>query len=249
MRLGQMPLLWVLLAVFSCLVPRGALAAEGEASLALQSAPDLSAYLGQPILRIVVLTEGGRWPSMPSIEHAKVGQLMTTDLVRRVLQELGDTGHFADLRASVEADSNGVKLLIRVVPRRLIASIRVSPGSLDQDDVLRAADVHVGSPLTAAELGAMQTRVMQLYSRRGYDHAHVAVEALDTDDPYAIVLTIEVASGPPRTIATRRFGVWPDPAAFGVAEALSGYTVGVGDRANEDALSDADRALEADLKT
>ncbi|MES1174405.1 MAG: POTRA domain-containing protein [Myxococcales bacterium] len=249
MRLGQMPLLWVLLAVFSFLTPSLARAAEGEASLDLQSAPDLSAYLGQPIARIVVLTEGGRWPSMPSIEHAKVGQLMTTDLVRRVLQELGDTGHFADLRASVDADSGGVRLVIRVVPRRLIASIRVSPGPLDQDDVLRAADVRVGSALTAADLSAMQTRVMQLYTRRGFDRAHVAVEAVDTDDPFSVVLTIEVVSGAPRIIAARRFGVWPDPEASGMAEALSAYSLGVGDRANEDALSDADRALEADLKT
>ncbi|MEO6599376.1 MAG: POTRA domain-containing protein [Polyangiaceae bacterium] len=249
MRLGQMPSLWVLLAVFSFLAPCLARAAEGETSLRLQSAPDLSAYLGQPIARIVVLTEGGRWPSTPTIEHAKIGQLMTTDLVRRVLQELGDTGHFADLRASVDADADGVKLVIRVVPRRLIASIRVSPGSLDQDDVLRAAAVRVGSALTAAELGAMQTRVMQLYTRRGYDRAHVIVEALDTDDPYAVVLTVDVASGPARIIAIRRFSVWPDPEALGMAEALAGYTIGVGDRANEDALSDADRALEADLKT
>ncbi|MET0795305.1 MAG: POTRA domain-containing protein [Polyangiaceae bacterium] len=249
MRLGQMPLLWVLLAVFSLLASRTVCAAEGEASLDLQSAPDLSAYLGQPITHIVVLTEGGRWPSTPTIEHARVGQLMTTDLVRRVLQELGDTGHFADLRASVESEAGGVRLVIRVVPRRLITSIRVSAGALDQDDVLRAADVHAGSALTAAQLGAVQTRVAQLYMRRGYDRANVVVEAVDTDDPFVVVLTIEVTSGPPRIIATRRFGVWPDPGAVGMAEALSGYAVSAGDRANEDALSDADRALEADLKT
>jgi outer membrane protein insertion porin family len=248
MRLGQMPLLWVLLAVFSLLAPSLARAGEDERSLALQSAPDLSAYLGRPISRIVVLTEGGRWPAMPSIEHAKVGQLMTTDLVRRVLQELGDTGHFADLRASVDADAGGVRLVIRLVPRRLIANIRVSPSALDQDDVLRAADVHVGSALTAAELGAVQARVTQLYTRRGYDRAHVVVEARDTDDPFSVVLAIEVASGTPRLVGTRRFGVWPDPQAVGMAEALSGYAVGVGDRLDEDALSDADRALEADLK-
>jgi len=54
--------------------------------------------------------------------------------------------------------------------------------------------------------------------------------------------------GPPRTISLRRFGVWPDPEAEGMADALSGYAIGKGDRANEDALSDADRALEAELR-
>ena len=249
MRLGQMPLLWVLVAVFSLLTPSLTRAAEGEASLDLQSAPDLSGYVGQPITRIQVVTEGGRWASAPSIEHARAGQLMTTDLVRRVLQELGDTGRYADMRASVDSDGGGVRITIRVVPRRIIASIRVSAGAMDQDDVLRAAEVRQGGAITAAELSAMQARITLLYARRGYDRARAVVEAVDTDDPTSIVLTIEVTPGPPRIISARRFGVWPDPSAEGMAEALSGYAVGARDRANEDALADADRALEVDLKT
>ena len=101
--------------------------------------------------------------------------------------------------------------MIRVVPRRLVANIRLAAGALDQDDVLRAAEVHQGGALTAADLGAMQMRVTQLYARRGYDRAHVVVEAVDTDDPSAIVLSIEVSAGPARIISVRRFGVWPDP--------------------------------------
>ncbi len=153
------------------------------------------------------------------------------------------------MRASVDAEVGGVRLTIRVVPRRLIANIRVAAGGLEQDDVLRAADVHQGGALTAVELRALQDRVTALYVRRGYDQARVTVETVDTDDPASVVLTIDVIAGPPRNIALRRFGVWPDPAAEGMAEALSGYAVGQGDRANEDALTDADRALETDLKT
>src|SRR6188768_3817569 len=155
MRLGQMPLIWVLTAVISMLSPARAAAAESEASLVLQSAPDLSAYLGQPITRIQVLTEGGRWTATPVIEHVRIGQLLSADLVRRVLSELGDSGRFADMRASVDAEASGVRLTIRVVPRRLIADIRVTAAGLDQDDVLRVADAHQGSALTAAELRAL----------------------------------------------------------------------------------------------
>ena len=100
MRPAQMPLLWVLTAALFWLSPQRAPAADGDLPLVLQAAPDLSAFLGQPIARIQVLTEGGRWGSSPVIEHARVGQLLTTDLVRRVLEELGDTGHYADLSAS-----------------------------------------------------------------------------------------------------------------------------------------------------
>ncbi len=92
MRLGQMPLIWVLTAVFSMLRPWPVFAAERDATLVLQSPPDLSPFIGRPITRIQVLTEGGRWTATPLIEHARIGQLLSADLVRRVLAELGDSG-------------------------------------------------------------------------------------------------------------------------------------------------------------
>jgi outer membrane protein insertion porin family len=218
--------------------------------LVLQSAADLSAYVGRPISRIVFASKGQRWSTAPTIEHARVGQLLDADLVRRVLEELGDTGRYADLRAGVENDGEGVRLVITVEPRRLIASIRVAAGgTIDEEEMLRAADAHEGQAVTVAELHAMQARVVALYVRRGYDRARVIVDAVDTDDPSSVVLTVEVTPGPARSIVARHFGVWPDPEAPGIAEALSRYDVGVGDRADEDSLADADRALEAELKT
>jgi len=215
----------------------------------LQPAPDLSPYVGKPIVRIQVLTEGGRWTATPTIEHARIGQLLSADLVRRVLSELADSGRYADLRATVDTEASGVRLTIRVVPRRLIVSIRLSAPGLEHEDVLRVANVHQGGALTAEELKALEARVLALYVRRGYDQAKVTVGAVDTDDPASIVLTIDAVPGPARKISARTFGVWPDPNAEGVAEALSNYALGRGDRANEDALDDADRALEAELKT
>ncbi|HEY3668257.1 MAG TPA: POTRA domain-containing protein, partial [Polyangiaceae bacterium] len=249
MRLGQMPLLWVLAAVFSWLAPRAAYAADGDAPLVLQSAPDLSGFVGRPITRVQVVTQGGRWAVSSDLEHARAGQLLTTDLVRRALEELGDTGRYADLRAAVEADGDGVRLVLSVEPRRLIASVRVAAGPIDQEEVQRAADAREGGAVTAAELRAMQGRILELYRRRGYRNAHATVEAVDTDDPTSVLLIIDVAAGAPTIISSRHFGVWPDPQATGMAEALAGYSVGSGDRADEDALADADRALEADLKT
>ncbi|HEY4106287.1 MAG TPA: POTRA domain-containing protein [Polyangiaceae bacterium] len=250
MRLNPMPLLWVLLAAFSWFAEARASAAESDAPLVLHSAPDLSAFVGRPISRIDFVTQGARWASTPTVEHARVGQLLSSDLVRRALEELGDTGRYADLRASVESDGAGVRLIITVEPRRLIANIRVTGGgAIDEEELRRAADAREGGAVTAAELRAMQAQILALYRRRGYDRARALVDAVDTDDPSAILLTIEVASGPPRLIASRHFGVWPDPAAEGMADALSSYNVGTGDRADEDALTDADRALETELKT
>ncbi len=249
MRFFRMPLLWVLLAAFSWFTTGRARAAEGDAPLSLHSAPDLTGYLGRPITRIDFVTVGGRWASSPTSQYAHVGQLLSADLVRRVLEELGDTGRYADLRAAVENDGEGVRLVLTLEPRRLIASIHFNGGPLEEEEVLRAADARGGGAVTAAELGGMQKRILALCQRRGYDHARVAVGAIDTDDPTAILLTIEIAPGKARVIAQRRFGVWPDPEAAGMADALASYSVGSGDRADEDTLGDADRALETELKS
>lgn len=249
MRLIRMPLLWVLLAAFSWFTVGRARAAEGDAPLSLHSAPDLSRYLGRPITRIDFVTVGGRWAVSPAIEQARVGQLLSADLVRRVLSELGDTGRYADLRAAVETDGEGVRLVLTVEPRRLIASIRFSGGALEEDEVRRAANARDGGSVTAAELSGMQTRILALYRRRGYEHAHVAVGAIDTDDPASVLLTIEIVPGKARVVAVRRFGVWPDPKAEGMTDALATYAVGAGDRVDEEVLADADRALETELKS
>jgi len=248
MRRAAMPWLWVLIVVFAWWLPARAAADEAAASLVLQSPPDVSRFVGRPITHIDIVTRGARWSAAPALEFARVGQTLSAELVRRALEELGDTGRYADVRASVEEDGPGVRLRLEVEPRRVIANIRLSAGAIEQEEILRAAGVRDGGEITAAELGAIQGRLLALYRRRGYDRARATIDAIDTDDPSAVVLTIEVIAGPPNVIARRRFGVWPDPQAEGMAEALSSYGVGAGDRADEDTLTEADRALETDLK-
>ena len=62
MRRGQMPLLWVLLAALALLCPGLARAADAEAVLDLQAAPDLAAYALLPAL-VLVLACGSAGPA------------------------------------------------------------------------------------------------------------------------------------------------------------------------------------------
>jgi outer membrane protein assembly factor BamA len=177
----------------------------------------------------------------------QVGQTFTPEIARRALDELSDSGRFGDLRAEAEPLGDGVLLRIRVVARRIITSLRLS-GVSDADELLRAAQIRVGSEITARDLPDLTRRLEGELGRRGYPDAKVRAEPFDADDPMAIVLSFEAQPGAPARISERHFFVWPDPKAKGLAGLLSSYAVGKGDRVDLDAVEAASRALEEKLK-
>src|ERR1041384_5610486 len=76
----------------------------------LRPAPDTSALMGRVLTRVVVAVDGARWRGAPPSVRAVAGQVLSSELVRRSLDELLETGRFADARAEVEADGEGVRL-------------------------------------------------------------------------------------------------------------------------------------------
>ncbi|MCK6536599.1 MAG: BamA/TamA family outer membrane protein [Polyangiaceae bacterium] len=214
----------------------------------LTPAPALGALFGRTITRVEVLPVGGRWEERPSLRFVRAGDTLTSELARRAMLELTDTGRFANVSADAEADGAGVALRLKVVPRRIVASIRVAGGVLDTEETLRAARVRSGSEVTAAELAGIARRVQDQYVRRGHPTAAVRIDAIDTDDPLRVVLLLDIVPGEPRRVASRRFFVWPNPKVEGLAEVLSSYAVGVRDRADDDDLVAANRELEKALR-
>jgi len=210
--------------------------------------PSLGPVLGRPIARMEVVSVGARWDERPKLRFVRVGDALTPELARRAMLELTDTGRFANVSAEVSQQSDGVLLLLRVVPRRLIASARILGGVLDTDETLRAARIRVRGEVTAAELVAMAARVRELYRHRGYPAATVTLDTIDTDDPMRVVLVMDVRPGEPRIVDRRRFIVWPDPKVEGLSEPLFGYLVASGERVDEEQLAAADRDLEQQLR-
>src|SRR6478752_6362506 len=92
----------------------------------LHAASDLSELAGRPLTRVEVLVSGARWRGTTPSVRAEVGQVLSSELVRRSLDELLESGRFADARAEVEADGAGVRLRFRLTPRRVVADVRVS---------------------------------------------------------------------------------------------------------------------------
>lgn len=233
------------LAISVWLVAAGAWA---QRALQVDPAPDISALVGRPLTRVEVVPTGSRWLGSRLSVRAEVGQLLSPELVRRSLDELLESGKLADARAEVEADGDGVRLVFRVTPRRVIADVRVTGGVLADDLLLRAVGVQVGRELTAEDLSRIEAKLRQEHARRGFPSAEASLTAIDTDDPLRVALRIDLAPGAPKRIAERRFYVWPDPNEPVLRSLLNGYAQNRGDRADEEQLDDADHKLEALLR-
>lgn len=225
-----------------------ALSAQAQQVPKLEPAPDISALAGRPLTRIEVRLVGSRWLGERPSVSAEAGQVLSPELVRRSLDELLETGKYADAQAQVEADGDGVLLRFLVTPRRVIADVRVTGGVLADDVLLRAIGVQVGRELTADDLTRLEARLRQEHARRGFPDARATLQAIDTDDPLRVALRIDLVPGAPKRIGERRFYVWPDPKEPVLRGLLNAYTQNRGDRADEEQLDDADHKLEGLLR-
>ncbi len=240
-----------LLAVALCALPAEAEPAAPAAERTLPrmgTPPELGDLAGRRVVRIDVVTIGGRWAEPVKLERVRVGDPLSLELARRAMRELTDTGRYASASASAQADGDGAVLRIDVLPRRIIAGLRLQGGLLDADDTLRAADVHEGGEVTAPGLPRIAERVRLYYVHHGFRSATVGVDAVDTDDPMGVVLTLDVTPGAPVAIGRRTFAVSPYPPLPQLKELLNDYALAEGDRADEDQLGNADRDLEHTLR-
>jgi outer membrane protein insertion porin family len=224
------------------------LAAQARAP-ELHAAPDLSALAGRPLSRVEVVISGQRFRGVTPQVRAKAGQVFSPELVRRSLDELLESGKFADARAEVEAEPSGVRLTFRLTPRRVVADVRVSGGVLPDDALLRAIGVQVGGELTDDDLQRIERRIRGEYARHGFPATRASVTAFDTDDPLRVALRIDLSPGPPRRLDQRRFFAWPDPNEPVLRSLLKDYSVDRGERADEEQLELADRKFEELLRS
>jgi outer membrane protein assembly factor BamA len=203
---------------------------------------------GRPIVRVEVVVEGGRFAQAAPVTQVRAGQAFSSEVARRAMQELLDTGHFADVKIEVEEVSAGVVLRLRALPRRVVARVELSGSPLPSDELLRGGTLRVGDELTAPGLPQITARLEHELAQRGFPQAKVTASVLDTDDPLNVVVALDVKAGAPEPIVDRWFGVWPDPNAPGLRSVLGGYGVGRGDRADAEALANADKELRTALR-
>jgi outer membrane protein assembly factor BamA len=227
--------------------------AEPVERAAAQRAPVLPPSLGQdlegrPIVRVEVMVEGGRFAQAAEVTQVRAGQAFSAEAARRAMQELTDTGRFADVKIEVEEAGQGLVVRLRALPRRVVARIEISGSPIGTDEVLRGGTLRVGDELTAPNLPRIERQIEGFLAQRGFPQAKVTALALDTDDPLNVVVSLDIKSGPPELVVDRTFGVWPDPNAPGLRSVLGGYEVGRRDRADTEALASADKNLRTALR-
>ncbi|MRG91444.1 BamA/OMP85 family outer membrane protein [Polyangium spumosum] len=218
---------------------------EPQAALAapeLAPPPDTTALTGKPIRRVDVVTVGSRWSTSPRVTKVRLGEAFQPSAARAVMRELNETGQFARVTVEAFAEGGGVVLRVFVLPRRLVASIRLAGATLDRAATLDAARVREGGEITAPMLTEIAQRIRRYYAEHGYPQATVGADVSDTDDPTRVVLRIDIEAGAPRTVTRREFVITP-----GMKRELRGleekYRFGVGARIDEPLLEEADREL------
>lgn len=220
----------------------------------LGGAPALGDLVGRPIDRVEVVVTGPRWVAPAQVRSVHPGEPLTLAAARRAARELLATGAYAKASTEVERTGGRVILRVRVLPRRLVANVRVDGGALDDDEMLREAHIAAGAEVTAVSLPEMESRARGFYAAHGFPSARITIEPRDTDDRMRVALHLQVEPGAPRTIARRvivedgpRFA--PDPKLDEELHDLErSYRFGDGDRLDEEALASADHALVERLK-
>jgi outer membrane protein assembly factor BamA len=215
----------------------------------IQPPADLASLAGRPIGSIEVVVTGGRWTQPVSIHSLKAGETFTAAAARRAARELSATGRYARVSLFAEARGGGVALRFLVLPRRLIASVKVVGGNLDEDALLAEARIVQGGEVTAVTLPQMIQRAQSFYAQHGYAKAQADIELRETDDPMRVALLLRIEPGP-QSLVTQRIFV-RDGMAYApdvdldaeLSDIESHYAIDRGDGVDEESLAAADRAL------
>ncbi len=210
--------------------------------------PLAAELVGRPVTKVEVVTAGGRWQVAEKLRDNPLGQALSAAYARAVVRELLSTGRYADARVSALPWGAGALLRVTVVPRRVVAQVRVTGGGLDEALILETAGVGPGDDVTLATLPEVDARVRALFHDRGFPDASVATQAVDTDDPMQIVLHLSVRPGDPLLVAQRELEVHPRMTGE-LSRLISEYQVDEADRVDAEELKRADLALTRRLRT
>ncbi len=153
-------LLWLV-----CWVKPASAQVSGQVSLSPRV--ENERLLSQEVLDVELRLEGELWREPFALRTIKKGDRYSPTLVRRVLNELAQSGLFADLSAEVRSENAGVVLIIQATPRRMIQAIFYE-GDTDLSDAARRALTNLvllGSHVVKQEWNEMDTRGIALYQQ------------------------------------------------------------------------------------
>ena len=204
--------------------------------------------VGRPVYRIDVVSRGERWKGIAPVHRVQLGEPYSGEVARRAMRELLDTGYFANATAEVQPDTQGIRLILYVEPRRVVRQVSLVGSPIAQDTLLEAARLQNGMEVGENDLPALTQRLRQLLAWHGFSSANVRLETSDTENQQETDLTFLVDPGAPNLVELRTFIVSPQPVSTALSSLLNGYGVQLGERADEEQLERADHELERELR-
>ncbi len=218
---------------------------------ALFAAADVARFAGRPVRVIDVVVDDRRWADVrvPSLSTVRYGDPVTAADLRLLMQEALKTGDFAWARAELDDAGEGVRVVVHLMPRKLVESVQLDlhGAPLDGADLLRVTELQEESELVAQDMDVYKSRVENVLRRHGFPSPIVRLQTRGTNDPLRVVLLVDADPGAPLRVERRLFypvrGTAADLAPFQRA-----YTVQAGDRADEPALVASDTELELLLR-
>ena len=200
-----------------------------------------------PILEVVVAGETAGTVTARDI-GVRIGSRLTRALLRDTTERLLATERYADAQLDVERTDGGVRLIVTLVPRLVLLRVQITGNDvLENDDLLRAAQISEGGEVRTEQLGELTRRIESAYSEHGYSAARAVLSLRDTDDPSKKVLVVAVREGRPALLRAIRFA-GETPEADARALVLSELGLGRGDVVDRGALGDGVRRAEAALR-
>ncbi|MBX3231824.1 MAG: BamA/TamA family outer membrane protein [Labilithrix sp.] len=227
----------------------------GNPTPELTAGPDLTPYLNMVVegVEVTIDPDDARvWPdvTVPTVGTLKPGDPLSRQGLRDALAEVLANGAFADARSELTLTDAGVKVTIRVVPRKVIDSVRVDlhGAPLDADEIVRELDLATDGEVVASELPKQHTRLEAILQRHGFSGPSVAITTRPSrTDPLRVRVDVSVTVGAPRKIERRVIyteGATPEERE----DAERFYGLKTGARADEVHLAAADAALEARIR-
>lgn len=218
---------------------------------AIDPAPDLAKFAGQPLVSVDVVLDDERWPDErpPAMTVMRPGDKVTPGLVRRAMAEALASGHFADAKVTFAPASGGVAAEVHVMPRKVIDGFRIDVhgAPVDADQLLRDAELMVDGELVGREMAGHRERIEILLQRRGFPAPQVTLTTRATNDPLRVLVMLDIVAGAPRRIERRSFYAIGGSKADADAGERA-YAVRAGERADEASLDAADTDLQTKIR-
>jgi outer membrane protein assembly factor BamA len=157
-----------------------------------------STLVGKPVvaIRSELVGEAFRDTALPTIA-VPPGATYTPEFARATLRAALDSGRFASGDVAAEADANGVRLVLKLTPRKTLQDILVVAGdaTLETDQLLRELELSRDQEVTDDTLRDLASRAAASMRRRGYADAKARIVLDKGSDATRLVLKLIITPG------------------------------------------------------